>query len=150
MIGIKNLRIVRRNVANKSRNEVLWLSVKLKLCFQCSSLCWHSYIPSDVMPFRLLISRGNIAILCFKLHDCLLWKPETFVIIIWNQYSYQSTNNALNNIQLMISVKSLHVSAAGCRPQSLILVMNCIPLSEFVRWYIDCEDTQCVNNVKYL
>jgi hypothetical protein len=40
-------------------------------------------------------------------------------------------NNALNNIQLMISTKLLHVSAAGCNPQSLILVMNCVLLSEF-------------------
>ena len=55
-------------------------------------------------------------------------------------------NNAINNIQFMVSMKLLHVSAAGCHSQS----WNCILLSEFVLWYIDCEDTHGVNNVKYL
>jgi hypothetical protein len=64
--------------------------------------------------------------------------------------SIYQPKNALINMQFTISIKPLHVSAAGCYPQSLTLVMNCIVLSRFVSWYISCEDVQDVNNVKYL
>jgi len=46
--------------------------------------------------------------------------------------SIYQPNNALNNGQFMISIKPLHVSAAGCHPQSLTLVMNCILLYRIV------------------
>ena len=87
---------------------------------------------------------GYIGIVQHKEHS-----PEVFHIPPGTPCIYINSLR-VNNVQLMLSIKPLHVWATGCHPQSLTLVMNCILLSEFVRRYIDCENMHSVSNVKYL
>ena len=111
MKGITNLRTVQRNIANKSRNGIRRISVEMKLHFKCSTLCWYSYIPSDVMLFLLLISRSSIVILCLKFYVRLLWKPEAFVIIIWNQQINQKVHLITYSSWYVSKVKVLPIQA---------------------------------------
>ena len=70
------------------------------------------------------------------------------------QYIHQPTY-VLSKIKFKTSIKILHILAQGCHLHpnaeicwSLILVMNCILLSAFGGWYIDCKNTDGISNTK--